>query len=269
MVSPRITYHLAALLDRLLLQLACALGLLVALGCPAGCAAAPPEVPVASPALQSRFVAAILVAGSGEQAVFDNARRDLAAELRQVIGVPLVVTSLSASRRAAPARDVLPATLANIEAALAATAPKALACFVFATSHGTRRGLVLSYEEEVLTPNRLDAMLERHCAGKPTIAVISGCFSGVFAEPPMTAENRIVLTAAARDRTSFGCSDDLTYTYFDEALLGLLPRARSWEELYARLKAAIAERERDLGERPSRPQASFGAAVPRGELLDW
>ena len=268
MVSPRITYHLAALLDRLLLQLACALALLVALGCPAGCAAAPPEVPVASPALQSRFVAAVLVAGSSEQAVFDNARRDLAAELRQVIGVPLVVTSLSASRRAAPARDVLPATLANIEAALAATAPKALACFVFATSHGTRRGLVLSYEEEVLTPSRLDAMLERHCAGKPTIAVISGCFSGVFAEPPMTAENRIVLTAAARDRTSFGCSDDLTYTYFDEALLGLLPSARSWDELYARLKAAIAERERDLGERPSRPQASFGAAVRRGELLD-
>ena len=78
--------------------------------------------------------------------------------------------------------------------------------------------------------------------------------------------NRIILTAAARDRPSFGCSDDLTYTYFDEALLKVLPGSRRWDELYANLKAEVTVRERELGARPSLPQASFGGSCRRASF---
>lgn len=206
--------------------------------------------------------AAVVVAGSNEEPVFDNARRAMEAWLGE--RQPHAVASLSAMPEA---EGVPPATLAGIEQAFARTAPGASACFLFATSHGTGQGMHLSYRDEVLTPARLDAILDRHCAGKPTVAVISACFSGVFAGRPLAADNRIILTAAARDRPSFGCSDDLTYTYFDEALLRLLPQARRWDELYARLREEVTARERAMEERPSLPQASFGADVPPDLLL--
>lgn len=231
----------------------------------AGCG---PGVPAAVPvraAGSSDVAAAVLVAGSSEQRVFDNARRALADALPQVSRTPLRVVSLSAGRDAAG--DVLPATLDNIEVAFASAAPAAAACLLFATSHGTPEGLVLTFAEEMLTPARLDAILDRHCAGRPTIAILSACFSGIFAAPPVAAENRIILTAAAGDRPSFGCSDDLTYTYFDDALLDVLPGARRWDELYARLVAVVAAREQALEQRPSRPQAAFGAGVAPDALL--
>lgn len=221
-----------------------------------------PAAPVS--ALAGERIAAVLVAGSDEEPVFDNARRALEAELRRRKPGSLALVSLSAVSEAAGAS---PATLAGIEEAFARTAPGASACFLFATSHGSRQGMHLVYEDELLTPAQLDAILDRHCADKPTVAILSACFSGVFARPPLPDGNRIIFTAAARDRPSFGCSDDRTYTYFDEALLELLPEVRRWDELYGRLKAEVTRRERAMDERPSLPQASFGSAVPPGELL--
>ena len=253
---------------------ALALPLLLALGCapapPAAGQAAPPalaaEATVPDLALpEGPYAAAVLVAGSDEQAVFDNGREAFAAAMRKKSSLPLATVQLSARRDAPP--DVRPATRANIEAAFAKGAPKAAACLLFATSHGSPRGLVLTFARETLTPAFLDDVLRRHCAGKPTVAILSGCFSGVFADPPLPAPDRIVLTAAARDRTSFGCSNDLTYTYYDEALLAHLPDARTWKQLQAETAAAVAERERAMDERPSLPQASLGAAVPPDELL--
>ena len=153
MVSPRSRHHLAAVLDRLLVQLACCLALLVALGGPAACSAAEPGVPVASPAFQGRFVAAVLVAGSSEQAVFENARRDLAAVLRQVIGC----ARRDLAQREPPANPVAtsPGDAGEHRGRRCRDRPKALACFVFGTSHGTQRGLVLSYRRRCYA-SRLD-----------------------------------------------------------------------------------------------------------------
>jgi mannose-1-phosphate guanylyltransferase/mannose-6-phosphate isomerase len=163
----------------------------------------------------------------------------------------------------------VPGDAAQHRRRFARTAPQASACLLFATSHGVpREGLVLTRRRELLTPAYLDRTLRRHCAGKPTVAIVSGCFSGIFADAPMPADDRIVLTAASRDRPSFGCSNDLTYTYFDDALLRLLPEASTWDRLYEDLRAAISARERALDVPPSRPQASFGVAVRKGELLD-
>jgi hypothetical protein len=77
----------------------------------------------------------------------------------------------------------------------------------------------------------------------------------------MTAPNRIILTAARADRSSFGCAADRTYTVYDACLLGALPHAASWRAVFAETKDCVQRRERQDNETPSLPQASFGAAV--------
>ena len=56
--------------------------------------------------------------------------------------------------------------------------------------------------------------------------------------------NRIVLTAARRDRPSFGCQADRTYTFFDECLIGALPRASTWRAAFADTVACVGRMER-------------------------
>src|SRR4051812_27478969 len=162
---------------------ALALPLLLALGCaqapPAGGQAAAPalaaQAPAPDPALpEGPYAAAVLVAGSDDQAVFDNGRAAFAAAMRKRSPLPLAAVELSARRDAAP--DLRPATRADIEAAFAKVAPKATACLLFVTSHGSPRGLALTFARETLTPAFLDDVLRRHCTGKPTVAILSGCF---------------------------------------------------------------------------------------------
>ena len=77
----------------------------------------------------------------------------------------------------------------------------------------------------------------------------------------MAQPNRIILTAARADRTSFGCSASQTYTYFDKCLLDSWTWVYSWAELYDRTKTCVIERETELQAKPSEPQAYFGADV--------
>jgi hypothetical protein len=80
--------------------------------------------------------------------------------------------------------------------------------------------------------------------------------------PALESPRTIVLTAAAADRTSFGCSNDRDLTYFGEAFYrDALPRARSFEAAFTAAKAAIDARERREGFTPSNPQAYFGSAI--------
>jgi hypothetical protein len=48
------------------------------------------------------------------------------------------------------------------------------------------------------------------------VVVVSACYSGTFVEP-LADNHTIVITAASRSRTSFGCSDERHLTYFGEA----------------------------------------------------
>jgi Peptidase C13 family len=53
---------------------------------------------------------------------------------------------------------------------------------------------------------------------KRVIVVVSACYSGSLINS-LIHPNRIILTAAARDRTSFGCQPNSSNTYFIEELL--------------------------------------------------
>jgi hypothetical protein len=93
------------------------------------------------------------------------------------------------------------------------------------------------------------------------VIIISACYAGGFIDA-LRDQQTIVITAAAADRTSFGCSNDRDLTYFGEAFYrDALPEAGSLREAFETAKAAIAARERAEHITPSNPQAYFGAKI--------
>ena len=103
-----------------------------------------------------------------------------------------------------------------------------------------------------------------HASGiKWKVIVISACHAGAFIDA-LRDDNTFILTAAAGDRTSFGCSDDRDLTYFGEAFYrDALPRSATLQEAFSRAAADIAGREQREGMRASKPQAFFGAALEK------
>jgi len=234
-----------------------ALGILLALGACAAAAQPPAVVPRVG-------VAAVLVAGDGSLPVFDNAVAGVRARLVARGGArPADIARLTASRRLVTKHQARLATLSHVLAAVEALKPApGQGCLVFASSHGGRdEGLWLSAGEDFLTPGALDQALVEGCGDAPTFVVVSACFSGSFAQPPMTRPNRIVLTAARPDRTSFGCRAGRVYTVYDQCLLAAFDQGGTWQQAYARVKTCVsAEEDRDQVT-PSEPQAWFGGAV--------
>ncbi len=133
--------------------------------------------------------------------------------------------------------------------------------FLALSSHGSRNGMVevsdAGMEPTGLSPERLKIMLEE--AGiRWRVIVVSACFSGAFIRPLANNET-ILITAARRDRTSFGCSDQRHLTYFGEAFYrDALPRAPSLRAAFAATRREIAAREKQERIRASQPQSHFG-----------
>jgi len=93
------------------------------------------------------------------------------------------------------------------------------------------------------------------------VIIISACYAGGFIES-LRDPQTILITAAAADRASFGCSNDSDLTYFGEAFYrDALPDAHSLRDAFEKAKEAIAARERSEGETPSNPQAYFGSEI--------
>jgi hypothetical protein len=95
------------------------------------------------------------------------------------------------------------------------------------------------------------------------LIVISACHAGAFI-PALKDSRTIIITAAAAQRTSFGCSNDRDLTYFGEAFYrDALPSSRSLEQAFSLAQTAIAKREASEHITPSEPQAYFGADLER------
>ena len=206
---------------------------------------------------------AVLIAGDRSSPAFDHATDAMRAMLvaRQV--APADIQRLSASRAAAFRLDVRSSTLAHVLSAIERLHPApGQGCFVFATSHGAYdEGLVLVPSQNFLTPAALDAALTAGCGDAPTVAIISGCFSGGFAAPPMARANRIILTAAREDRPSFGCGAGFQYTFYDRCLLRAMDGAPTWMAAYGTIRTCVTARERAMHVPPSEPRAWFGESV--------
>jgi hypothetical protein len=115
--------------------------------------------------------------------------------------------------------------------------------------------------QRYLTPDLLDDALETGCGEAPTVVIISGCYSGIFAQPPMTRPNRIILTAAREDRSSFGCGARFQYTFYDRCLLRGMDHAATWQAAYDTIRSCVAARESAQSFQPSGPQVWIGEEV--------
>lgn len=136
-------------------------------------------------------------------------------------------------------------------------------CFVHMTSHGSQSGFYLKGEAQ-LTPGQLDEMLELRCAKRPTVVLVSACYSGIFtASQKMQRPNRIILTAARKDRTSFGCSAENQYTYWDGCLIDELPVSKSWKNLHENIVECIERKEASGNFTRSLPQFFMGQDAER------
>ncbi len=206
----------------------------------------------------------VLIAGDGSLQVFDNAISAFSHHLPP----HTEITRLSASTQVMHAYHLRSATLSHVLGAISSMHPApGQGCLVYATSHGVDgKGLYLSPRDEVLSPPQLDNALELGCGAAPTIVVISSCFSGSFARPPMTRDNRIILTAARPDRTSFGCHAGRTFTVYDQCLLAGLDRTATWNQLFLSVKTCVDAEERREDVTPSEPQAWFGHGLGEAPL---
>ena len=211
--------------------------------------------------------AAIVVAGDYHAAhtnnpteTFDNARRDvsLAFERKGFTAANLRQFSVRPERYA-DSRPLKAEFKPIYESLRELTARTRGGCLIYFTSHGAPQGVVVG--EGVMPPGMLDQLIGATCGDRPTVVVISACFSGVFV-PVLEGPNRMILTAARRDRSSFGCGEDDKYPYFDTCLLRELPAARDFMALGPAVQACVARREVETGMRPpSEPQLSIGVRL--------
>jgi len=201
---------------------------------------------------------AVLVAGDNSSPAFDNGI-DTLRERIAGMGVR-AITVYSAT----PGRGQL-SSARNIEAGLRAGGGDA--CLVYMTSHGDQSGFFLRPGRQMLSPSALDQALSQGCGERPTVVVVSACHSGIFITPPARRPNRIIIAAAATDRTSFGCGADNDYTYYDQCFLQQLDGASTWRELAEATRSCVQTLEQRLGvRRESRPQLFVGAAVANLKL---
>jgi hypothetical protein len=204
---------------------------------------------------------AVLVAGDNNSPAFDNGVESLREKLA-ALGVKNI-SVLSADAGPHPGRPAgeARASSGNVRGALRGLGGGD-ACLAFVTSHGNEEGFFLRADRRFVEPPQLEQALDAGCGSLPTVVVISACHSGTFMTNALRRPNRIVLVAAARDRTSFGCGVADLYTYYDQCFLDQFDQAKTWRELAASTRNCVEGLERSLGIKVrSDPQQFFGAWV--------
>ncbi len=138
--------------------------------------------------------------------------------------------------------------------------------FLFLTSHGgPRTGFALRLNGRGLgdiAPRQLADALA--AAGiKNRVVLISSCFSGQFVAP-LANDDSLVITAAAANRSSFGCTTEAEWTYFGKGyFLDALPKRRSSSPPFTRRKTWWRGARCGTRCRPSQPQISIGSRIAR------
>src|SRR5262245_647723 len=207
--------------------------------------------------------AAIVVAGdfrahSGAPSeVFDNARRDLTKTLVNLGFGPSHIKTFSVRPDTDKETSPLPSEIQTIDTEFRKLARYSSGgCFLYFTSHGAPQGILIG--NNIVAPNVIAQMVNDACADRMTVVVVSACFSGVFI-PALRTENRMILTAARPDRTSFGCGEANMYTFFDQCFLESVPQSRDFPILATKVQDCVAQREVAEGATPpSEPQVSIG-----------
>lgn len=203
-------------------------------------------------------------AGQDTEDVFLNEARAAADLFRRRFGAE--GRTLLLANNAKTAKELPVASITTLRLALNEIAVKMGdedILFLYITSHG-RRGRISVRNGGIKLRDLRAGQLRRILDGakiKYRVLAISACYSGSFIEP-LRNENTLIMTAAAADRTSFGCGHDGKFTYFGNALIGnALEKEFSFARAFAAAAKSIEKREKKEGLKPSKPQISMGKAI--------
>ncbi|MET0068359.1 MAG: C13 family peptidase [Candidatus Thiodiazotropha sp.] len=140
--------------------------------------------------------------------------------------------------------------------------------FLFMTSHGSKsHRFSLNFGPvrlDDLTPQQVRQALD-DAAIRWRVILVSSCYSGGFIEP-LKNPNTLIMTAAAPDRTSFGCGTESEFTDFGTAYFkhGLVESA-NFIHAFDLAETWISDKEKREKRKPSLPQRFVGEAI--GEKL--
>lgn len=153
----------------------------------------------------------------------------------------------------------------NLATALAAVAAKMNlkedVLILFATTHGDPNS-GLAYRDGnngigMIAPLRLASLLD-DLGFQRRMILISACYSGIFL-PLLTNENSIIVTAAASNRTSFGCAPGNDWTFFGDALINNgLRKPQPFDKATEEAVGLITQWENSKQLLASRPQTFVG-----------
>ena len=160
------------------------------------------------------------------------------------------------------------ATLDNLSLALAgigeAMDPDEDVLLLFVTTHGSEDHELLAalppVVDEEIGPGELAGAIDASGI-RNRVVVVSSCFSGGFL-PALRSPDAVVITAARKDRTSFGCGATSQVTYFGKAwLVDALNRHHGFIAAFQDARKQVAAREAEDGFTPSLPQIHVGERI--------
>ena len=211
------------------------------------------------------------VAGDGNESVFRNEIE----HLQRLVSTRLKGGSIALVNHADSfsARPLPLATPDNLRLALRGVAsvmdPREDLLWVFVTSHGSPDAQVALDLFPVVAGGLSATALRSALDGSGIdhrVVVVSACFSGAFI-PALRDPDTLVITAARRDRTSFGCGSDSDITYFGRAfLVDGLNATPDFRLAFRAAQRDVATLERAEEYDPSLPQLRTGRRIDR--ILD-
>ncbi len=139
---------------------------------------------------------------------------------------------------------------------------------IFLTSHGFEDHLSTSFpglSRKELSAAEVAAALD-HSGIQNAVVVVSACYSGSFVDE-LAGSGRLIVTASAADRNSFGCDDSNEFTDWGEAFFGqALQETLHFGHAAERARSLVTKREKDSGLTQSLPQISEGEGI--GDVLN-
>ncbi len=143
--------------------------------------------------------------------------------------------------------------------------------FLYITSHGSKDKKI-SLNHNGLALADIDAKwlgdLLKATGIKHRVVVLSACYSGGFIDD-LKDPYSLVMTAAAADKTSFGCADDSLFTYFGKAYFkeSLKPGV-DFEQAFFAAEKLVSQWEKEQKITESNPQIYSNAKVVE-QLKRW
>jgi hypothetical protein len=184
---------------------------------------------------------------------------DMLQRASQYRVVPMIASNVTSGARRYPIAD--DATIATLIGTAGTQVGPDDIVFVAISSHGASRVLarkVGNHATTALSSRELARKLEP-LVGHRTVIIISACYSGSLIGD-LRAPERIIITAARADRSSFGCAPDSRHTFFGEAEVNAFGQQnRSLHRVFAAIRDAVARMESGKRYQPSEPQIWVGA----------